>query len=83
MPDSQIDFSTNKGVRIIFPKQTPFVERNGNEIYSFTVGSMNGRKLKVRQDDQACMSAPGCKYIVSDRSNPGRPPLDPYIIIGR
>lgn len=71
---------TNAMVRIQFEGQTPFVNSQGAPIMNFVVNPGN-RPMRVRTDGGACSAEDPCKYMVHDLEDPGRPPLDPYIII--
>jgi hypothetical protein len=80
-PGAKIDFVTNKKVTIICPDDTPFSNEDGRPVHTFNVSASRPSQQKVRTDNTVCMTEPGCKYIIFDSSNPGRPPLDPYVII--
>jgi hypothetical protein len=82
-PDQQIELRSNHAVQVIFPEQTPFADKHGRPVYTFNLRSRRASQMQLRDEAGVCDSAPGCKYIVIDRSEPGRPPLDPYIIIDR
>ena len=77
---SEIMINTNSRVRIRFEDQSPFVNPGGNPIMNFVVNRGN-RPMRVRTDGNACSAQNPCKYMVHDLESPGRPPLDPYIII--
>lgn len=75
-----VNWKTNRRIMVIFPEQTPFIDRNSGElVYHFNVRQTH--RLRVREHADDLCSPPGCKYIVVDLANPDRPPLDPYIII--
>jgi len=76
----EIMVSTNSRVRIVFEGQSPFVNPGGQPIMNFVVNRGN-RPMRVRTDGAACSADNPCKYMVHDLEDPGRPPLDPYIII--
>lgn len=71
------------------PGKTPFVDKDGNPVYSFPVVQL-GKRFTIPdfdENDNPCPETePGqsdCKYLVVDVKEPKRPPLDPYIIIMR
>lgn len=76
----EIVFNTNARVRIRFEEQSPFVNPGGQPIMNFVVNRGN-RPMRVRTDGGACSAQNPCKYMIHDLETPGRPPLDPYIII--
>ena len=76
----EIVIDTNVRVRIRFEDQSPFVNPGGQPIMNFVVNRGN-RPMRVRSDGGACSAQNPCKYMIHDLENPGRPPLDPYIII--
>ncbi|HKL53977.1 MAG TPA: hypothetical protein VJ902_08460 [Wenzhouxiangellaceae bacterium] len=76
----EILINTNARVRIQFEEQSPFVNPGGQPIMNFVVNRGN-RPMRVRTDGGACTAENPCKYMIHDLENPGRPPLDPYIII--
>ncbi|MDX1624879.1 MAG: hypothetical protein R3323_00070 [Wenzhouxiangellaceae bacterium] len=78
-PGDVIDFDADRGVVVEFPEDTPFVGAGGQPVHVFTVNGQ--RPMTIRDDVAVCREEPGCKYIVRDPSDPGRPPLDPYIIV--
>lgn len=82
-PGERIEFLSDQAVQVIFPEQTPFVDRQGRPVYTFNLRSRRAQQLSVRDEEDICTREPGCKYIVIDRSEAGRPPLDPWIIIDR
>lgn len=77
---TEITINTNARVRIQFEGHSPFVNRNGVPVMNFVVNQGN-RPMRVRTDGGACSDRNPCKYMIHDLGNPGRPPLDPYIII--
>jgi len=77
-----VRFATNVRSRVIFTGQTPFIDERGNPIFQFEVDDSAETALRVA-DDNACTEEPGCKYIIIDSTNPGRPARDPYIIVRR
>src|SRR6056297_4009615 len=77
---TEIMIHTNARVRIRFEDQSPFVNPGGQPILNFVVNRGN-RPMRVRTDGGACSAENPCKYMIHDLENPGRPPLDPYIII--
>lgn len=77
---SEIVFTTNARIRVRFEGQSPFVNPGGQPIMNFVVNRGN-RPMRVRTDGAACSAQSPCKYMVHDLEDPGRPPLDPYIII--
>ena len=77
---TEILINTNARVRIRFEDQSPFVNPGGQPILNFVVNRGN-RPMRVRTDGGACSAENPCKYMIHDLENPGRPPLDPYIII--
>ncbi|MEE4638231.1 MAG: hypothetical protein V2J42_05795 [Wenzhouxiangella sp.] len=77
-----VSFSTNVLSRVIFTGETPFVDERGNPVFQFLVDDSVETRLKVTEDGK-CSVEPGCKYIIIDATNPGRPARDPYIIIRR
>jgi hypothetical protein len=87
-PGEEIEFKRNGrgNVFVIFtnPGKTPFVDNDGEPVYSFPVVQM-GKRFTIRTDTNPCSeTAPGqsdCKYMIVDLRNSERPPLDPYIII--
>lgn len=79
-PGEEIVINTNARVRIQFEGQSPFVNQNDVPVMNFVVNRGN-RPMRVRTDGSGCPTQNPCKYMVHDLENPGRPPLDPYIII--
>lgn len=96
-PGARIDFALDGPgtVWVIFTNEgkTPFVDRQGNPVYSFNINQLNGQSLQIReigdgepnpcaakQDDEG-KEYSDCKYNVAETGNHRRPPLDPYIII--
>lgn len=77
---TEILISTDSRVRIEFEGQSPFVNPGGQPIMNFVV-NRGKRPMRVRTDGAACSADNPCKYMVHDLEDPGRPPLDPYIII--
>jgi hypothetical protein len=77
-----VSFSTNVLSRVIFTGDTPFVDERGNPVYQFLVDDSVETRLRVAEDGK-CSVEPGCKYMIIDATNPGRPARDPYIIVRR
>ncbi len=75
-------FTTNVAARVIFTGKTPFINERGNRVFQFQVDDTGQTRLRVSDDDE-CTTEPGCKYIIIDATNPGRPARDPYIIVRR
>jgi len=85
-------FRAEGSTKIIFAPHTPFEDQDGKKVYQFDARKCYPRELIVRSDTDKCDDREdrndnkpyrGCKYIVIDNENPGRPTLDPYIIIYR
>lgn len=77
-----VTFSTNVRARVIFTGKTPFIDERGNRVFQFQVGDSGQTQLRVA-DDNECSAEPGCKYMIVDATNPGRPARDPYILVRR
>ncbi|MFP4207396.1 MAG: hypothetical protein ACLFSC_01980 [Wenzhouxiangella sp.] len=77
-----VTFVTNVASRVIFTGRTPFVDERGNRVFNFRVGESGQIQLRVADSD-ACSAEPGCKYMIIDATNPGRPARDPYIVVRR
>ncbi|TVS09687.1 MAG: hypothetical protein EA419_12360 [Wenzhouxiangella sp.] len=77
-----VNFAANVRSRVIFTGSTPFIDERGNRVFQFEVNDSGQTGLRVA-DDEECSVAPGCKYIIIDATNPGRPARDPYIIVRR
>ena len=75
-----VTFATNVRARVVFTGKTPFVNDRGNRVFQFQVDDSGETRLRVSANNE-CMAEPGCKYIVIDATNPGRPARDPYIIV--
>lgn len=88
-----LDSPGNVWVFFTNPGKTPFVDRQGDPVYSFNVNQLNGQSLRIRQiaegETNPCpvkQNRQGkeyseCKYSVVESGNHRRPPLDPFIII--
>lgn len=81
--DQAVELMSDRAVQVIFPEETPFMDHRDRPVYTFNLRSRRASSLRLREERGLCETEPGCKYIVIDRSAPGRPPLDPYIIIER
>ena len=90
-PGASIEFRHRGGqpVELVFPNpgKTPFLGPNGRPVETIRIAGNSARRFSVREDGvNPCAEKTGpfgerysdCKY---DVSAPGRPKLDPYIII--
>lgn len=77
-----VTFVTNVAARVIFTGKTPFIDERGNKVFNFRVDDSGEIQLRVA-DSNECSVEPGCKYMIIDATNPGRPARDPYIIVRR
>ncbi|MFW5815774.1 MAG: hypothetical protein ACOCVP_02860 [Wenzhouxiangella sp.] len=77
-----VSFSTNVRARVIFTGATPFIDERGNRVFQFQVGDSGQTRLRVSAASE-CSAEPGCKYMIVDATNPGRPARDPYILVRR
>jgi len=66
-----------------FPRESAFTNRGGQPMKTVPLNpGKNG--FKVRDYGNACLQAQGgCKYDVINTGEPGRPALDPHMIIWR
>lgn len=96
-PGATIEFNLadpgNVWVFFTNPGKTPFVDQQGDPVYSFNVNQLNGQRLRVRKiEDGEANPCPvklnsqgkeysACKYSVVESGNHRRPPLDPFIIL--
>lgn len=78
----QVEFRSAQEALVVFTGDTPFVDSSGDPLYWFKVST--SATVSVRNDRTGiCVGGPGCKYMVIDGNNAGRPVLDPYFIIDR
>ena len=90
-PGASIEFSHRgeQPAEIVFPNpgKTPFLGPDGRPVEKVRIAGNSARRFSVRDDGKnPCREKTGpfgerysdCKY---DVTVPGRPPLDPYIII--
>jgi len=66
-----------------FPGESAFTNRGGQPMKTVTLNPGNNG-FKIRDYGSACLPAQGgCKYDVINTGEPGRPALDPHMIIWR
>ena len=76
----RVTFSTNVRSRVVFTGRTPFIDDRGNRVFNFVVDGQTSLQIA---DSHDCSDEPGCKYMIIDLTDPGRPARDPYIVVPR
>lgn len=66
-----------------FTGETPFENQAGIPMQRVPLTPGNNAVTVRSWEDNVCQSDPGCKYDVVNTGEPGRPVLDPVVIIWR